>query len=166
MKRLSYFIDTLTKYTAYIAALLSFLLALLIVFDAVNRYLFHSGSIALQELEWHFFDLVVLLGLAYALKHDKHVRVDIFYEKFSKKTKLYINIVGALFFIIRFCIFIIYYSFDFVMMSYMQQESSSDPGGLCCRYLIKSAIPLGFALLALQALSEVIKNILYLREAQ
>ncbi|NPA81655.1 MAG: TRAP transporter small permease subunit, partial [Epsilonproteobacteria bacterium] len=81
MGSISYYIDRLTAFFGKVAAILVVALTLLIVYDAGMRYLFHSGSVALQELEWHLYDMIFLLGLSYTLKHDKHVRVDIFYAK-------------------------------------------------------------------------------------
>ena len=81
------YIDTISKYAGYMAAFLVVVLSLLVFYDATARYLFASGSIALQEIEWHLFDVIFLLGLSYALKHDKHVRVDIFFEHYSKEKK-------------------------------------------------------------------------------
>ncbi|WP_197972137.1 TRAP transporter large permease subunit [Nitrosophilus labii] len=156
--KLSYYIDNLNRASASISAILLFFLAFLVFFDAFMRYLFQDGSITLQELEWHLFDLSFLLALAYTLKHDKHVRVDIFFEKFSQKTKEYVNILDNLFLIIPFSMLIAYFGYDFAMQSFLQKEASSDPGGLCCRYIIKSAIILGTFLLFLQAVSEIIKS--------
>ncbi len=134
------------------------ILVLLIVCDATARYLFSTGSVALQELEWHLFDVVILLGIAYALREDAHVRVDIFYASFSKKTKALINIISSLFFILPFSILIIYIGIDFVYMSFVQNEASSNPGGLEYRYLVKALMPISFAFLALVAFRETITN--------
>ncbi|WP_295003604.1 TRAP transporter small permease subunit [Sulfurimonas sp.] len=123
----------------------------LIIFDATNRYLFSSGSTALQELEWHFFDVVMLLSLAYTLKHNAHVRVDIFYDNFSLKTQTLINILSVVFFILPFSFLIVYISIGFVELSFIQNEMSSDPGGLSYRWIVKSLMPLSFIFLSLQA---------------
>ncbi|MEA3372374.1 MAG: TRAP transporter small permease subunit, partial [Campylobacterota bacterium] len=138
-------------------------LIMLVVYDATVRYLFHSGSIALQELEWHLFDVVILLGIAYTLKENAHVRVDIFYDHFTPKTQAIVNLLGTILFILPFSLLIIYVGFDFVLLSFEQMESSSDPGGLPYRYVVKALMPLAFVLLALQSLSEIIKAIKTLR---
>lgn len=156
--KISYYIDNINRYFASISAFLVLFLAVLVFYDAFMRYLFHQGSIALQELEWHLFDLSFLLAIGYTLKHDKHVRVDIFFDKFSDKTKEYINILDNLFLIIPFSLLLVYYGYDFSMQSFMQHEASSDPGGLCCRYIIKSTIVLSAILLLLQGVSEIIKS--------
>ena len=159
MKRFSYYIDTINKFFGSIAALFALLLAFLVFYDAFMRYLFHEGSIALQELEWYFFDLTFLLSAGYTLKHDKHVRVDIFYERLSLKTKAYINFFDNLLLIIPFALIIFYFGFGFTLQSFLQHEASSDPGGLTNRWIIKAMIVLFALLLALQGISEIIKTI-------
>ena len=141
-----------------IAAILA-LLVVLVVFDATSRYLFSHGSTALQELEWHFFDVVILLSIAFTLRHNAHVRVDIFYDKFSPKTKALINILSALFFVLPLSFLIIYIGIGFVEMSFVQHEASSDPGGLKYRWIVKSLMPLAFILLSIQALKELVTDI-------
>jgi TRAP-type mannitol/chloroaromatic compound transport system permease small subunit len=148
-------IDKTTKYLGYFTALVLVVLVLLVVYDASVRYFFSSGSIALQELEWHLFDVVILFGIAYTLKHSAHVRVDIFYASFSERTKSIINIISSLFFIIPFSLMIIYISVDFVLLSYEQNEVSSNPGGLEYRFLVKSLLPLSFFFLILQSISHI-----------
>lgn len=156
-------IDTLTEYVGRFTAVVLVLLTFLIIYDALSRYLLHSGSIALQELEWHLFDAVILLGISYALKEGAHVRVDIFYANFGTKTKAIIAIVSQLFFILPFSVLIIYVGYDFVMQSYLQLEGSSNPGGLPYRFIIKSVLLLSFALVVLQSVSELSKSIKVLR---
>ena len=157
-------IDTVTKYVSYLTAFILALLVILVVYDATSRYLFSEGSTALQELEWHLFDVVILLSIAYTLRNNAHVRVDIFYEHFSKKSKLLINIFSFLFFVLPLCALIIYIGIGFVEMSYLQHEASSDPGGLKYRWVVKSLMPLAFILLALQAIKELVSDIKKWRE--
>ena len=144
-------IEKISIYTSIFTAFILSLLVSLIVYDATARYLFSSGSTALQELEWHFFDVVILLSIAYALKHNAHVRVDIFYDKFSPKVQAFVNIISIIFFILPLSFLILYTGIDFVELSFTQQEMSSDPGGLTHRWIVKSLMPLSFLLLALQA---------------
>ena len=157
-KYLSYYLDSLSKYAGGLAAILVVVLALLVTYDAMMRYLFSAGSIALQEVEWHLYDIVFLLGISYALKHDKHVRVDIFYERYSEETKTVIQILSMLFLVIPFSALMIHNAWDMMMQSYLQHEISSDPGGLTHRYLIKGMIVVSFGLLILQAFSEILKS--------
>ncbi len=152
-------IDKITRYTAYLTAFILALLVVLVVFDATNRYLFSQGSTALQELEWHFFDVVILLSIAFTLRHNAHVRVDIFYDKFPQKVKVLVNIITVLFFIFPLSALIIYIGIGFVEMSFVQHEASSDPGGLQYRWIVKSLMPLAFFLLILQAFKELVSDI-------
>lgn len=152
-------IDKTIQYISYITAFILTLLVLLVVYDATSRYLFSEGSTALQELEWHFFDVVILLSISYTLKVNSHVRVDIFYEKFSTKTKLLVDIIAGLFFILPLSFLIIYIGVNFVELSFVQHEASSDPGGLSYRWVVKSLMPLAFILLSLQALKELFANV-------
>ena len=152
-------IDSITKYLSYFTAFILALLVMLIVYDATARYLFSSGSTALQELEWHFFDVIILFSIAYTLKHNAHVRVDIFYDKFSLKTQTSIDIVALLFFVLPLSMLIIYIGFGFVELSFLQSEASSDPGGLSHRWIVKSLMPLAFLFLALQSISELVQKL-------
>jgi len=153
----SYYLDGISKFAGYIAALLVVILSLLVAYDAGMRYLFSEGSIALQEIEWHLFDMIFLLGLTYALKHDKHVRVDIFFERYSSDTRAIVQILSMLLLVIPFSLIFLNDAIDMTYQSFMQHEISSDPGGLTQRWLIKAMLAFAFVLLLLQALSEILK---------
>jgi len=153
----SYYLDRISKYAGFLAAILVVLLSLLVVYDATMRYLFSEGSIALQEVEWHLFDMVFLLGLSYALKHDKHVRVDIFFERYSADARAIVQVLSMLLLVMPFSLLFLNDAIDMTMQSYLQHEVSSDPGGLTNRWLIKAVLVVGFVLLLLQALSEILK---------
>jgi len=153
------FIDKIIKVLGAFTAFVLAVLVLLVVYDATARYLFSTGSIALQELEWHLFDAVILLSIAFTLRHNAHVRVDIFYDRFSEKTKAFINMIAVVFFILPLSFLIIYIGVGFVEMSYVQHEASSDPGGLKYRWLVKSLMPLSFVFLSLQALKEFFSDL-------
>ena len=150
------FINKSISYLGYFTAFILAVLVLLVVYDATARYLFSTGSIALQELEWHLFDVIILFGIAYTLKEGAHVRVDIFYAKYSEKRKALVNLISSIFFVLPFSFLIIYVSLDFVSMSFVQNEASSNPGGLEYRYLVKALLPLSFIFLALQALRDIV----------
>ena len=152
------FIDKTIKYLGYFTAFILATLVLLVVYDATARYLFSTGSIALQELEWHLFDIIILFGIAYTLRENAHVRVDIFYASYSEKTKALVNIISSLFFILPFSFLIIYIGLDFVSQSFIQNECSSNPGGLQYRYIVKSFMSLSFIFVSLQAIKSVKEN--------
>jgi TRAP-type mannitol/chloroaromatic compound transport system permease small subunit len=156
-------LESMIRWIGYIAAAALIALIFLVVYDALMRYLFQSGSIALQELEWHLFDVVIMLGIAYTLQRASHVRVDIFYDRYSDRMRYIVNIIGSLFFILPFSLLIIYVGFDFVLISFEQMEASSDPGGLPYRYIVKSLMPLSFLLLIIQTINEIYKELKLLR---
>ena len=150
-------IDRGIRIVGMFSALVLISLVALILYDATMRYFFSSGSIMLQELEWHLFDLIMLFSIAFTLQYNRHVRVDIIYQNYSAKTKKLVDLVGYIFMVIPFSLLILYVGYEFVLMSFEQMEGSANPGGLPYRFIIKSSMLLGFVLLALQALSESIK---------
>ncbi len=146
-------------FAGVISAILIIFLASLIFYDTTMRYIFSAGSIAMQELEWHIFDIVFLLGISYALKEDSHVRVDIFFERYSDNTKASLEIISMLFLVIPFSVMIAISGFEMAMQSYIQQEISSDPGGLAYRFIIKSMIVVAFILVIIQAINQIRKSL-------
>ena len=155
-------IDTFTEYTGKFISIFVIILVLLVGYDVSMRYLFNSGSIAIQELEWHLFSIILLLGSAYTLKHDEHVRLDIFYSSklINDKVRIWFDVLGTLLILLPFCLLIIISAWPFVTQAYIHNEISPDPGGLPARWLIKAAIPLGFFFLLIQGIAEVLKKLL------
>jgi len=145
------------------------MMVLIISYDVFMRFFFHIGSVALQELEWHLFAVIFLLGASYTLKHDGHVRVDIFYQskKLTDVHRAWIDLLGTVLFLIPFCVLIIISSWEFVSYSFRILEGSPDPGGLPYRFLLKAAIPVGFLLLLLQGVALILKCVqtIYYRDA-
>jgi TRAP-type mannitol/chloroaromatic compound transport system permease small subunit len=154
-------IDQFTEWSGQCISWLVIILVLLVGYDVSMRYLFQSGTIGLQELEWHLFSIIFLIGTAYTLKHDEHVRLDILYRsKFlNDRSRAWIDAFGTLFILLPFCVVIIVSAWPFLSQAYIHNEASPDPGGLPARWLIKAMIPTGFALLLLQGIAESIKNI-------
>ncbi len=137
------------KYTQWLENLTIGLLLLTIfnVFiDVVLRYAFNNSSIALQEMEWHLFSSLFLLGISYTLQSDAHVRVDIFYANLTQKKQALINMIGFVICILPISFLITYYGIDFSYSAYEINETSGDPGGLTHRFIIKSIIPISFTL--------------------
>ena len=164
IKNLINAIDTLNEAIGRAASWLVLAMVLLICYDVGMRYFFHQGSVALQELEWHLFALIFLLGSAYTLKYDNHVRVDILYQSqyLSNEHRALINIFGILFFLLPFCVLVLITTWPFVENAYYYLEGSPDPGGLPYRYLLKGSILVAFTLLILQGLAELLRNYLIL----
>ena len=147
---------TLQKSGSLIGGLL-ILMVSLTFYDVVMRYVFNAGSVGTQELEWHLFAAIFLLGGAYTLREDQHVRVDVFYRSkwFSKRAQVGVDIFGTVFFLVPFCLVVIWTSIPFVYDAYLHSEMSPDPGGLKYRWIVKSMIPFGFFLLLLQGLMSI-----------
>ncbi len=143
-------------------SLLTILLVVIIIADVFLRYFFSITSPASFELEWHLFAAIFLLSAGWTLQKDRHVRVDLFYQKFSPKGKAIVNTVGSALLLIPFCYVGFVESISFVEASFAVRETSPDPGGLPARFIIKSAIPVGFFLLGLQGVSVFFSNILML----
>ncbi len=156
-------INSINKQIGIFASWFSGLLVILVIYDVLMRYLFKMSSPWIMELEWHLFSFLFLLGSAYTFQKDRHVRVDLFYSKMSKKDKARIDLFGNLLFLLPWCIFIMKYSFAYAMSSYQMGEGSPDPGGLPFRYIIKFCIVIGFSLLALQAIANVLSAVQILR---
>jgi len=140
-------------------SLLMVLMILNVFYDVVMRYFFNDVSIAMQELEWHLFAAMFMFGIAYTLKEDAHVRVDIFYDAMSARKKAIINIFGALIFALPITILIGYYSIDYTIEAYTMGEGSGDPGGLPHRWIVRSVIPLSSFFLLLAILHVVLSQI-------
>jgi TRAP-type mannitol/chloroaromatic compound transport system permease small subunit len=156
------FLDAVSEWVGRFVSWLVLLMVIIICYDVTMRYVFLQGSVALQELEWHLFAFLFLLGAGYTFKHDDHVRVDVLYRsKFiTTRHRNWINLLGGLFLLMPFCILVIVSSWPFVYSAYQFSEGSPDPGGLPYRYLIKATIPVGFTLLLLQGIASILRNLL------
>lgn len=168
---MSVFWKKLEKFFAIFANLLGILsvicLILLVCFVFYNvcaRYFFHYGNVAFQELEWHFFAAMFMFGMAYALKEDAHVRVDVLYDGFKPQTKAIVNILGVIFFLLPFASLVAFISPEFVIEAFESGEGSSDPGGLAYRWIIKSLIPLCYVFLIISAFGFILQNLNALAE--
>ncbi len=156
-------IDGVNEWIGRAVSWLTTFLVLLVSYDVFARYLLKRSSVAIQELEWHIFAVIFLLGSAYALRHDRHVRVDVLYSRLSYKGRAIIDLIGSIFLLIPFSILVVLSSKDFVINSFLIGEASPDLGGLPARYLLKATIPLGFLLLLLQGIALAINSILTLK---
>jgi TRAP-type mannitol/chloroaromatic compound transport system permease small subunit len=153
-------VDSINERLGRAVSWLSLLLVLLVCYEVFNRKFFNTASAATGELQWHLFALIFLLGAGYTLKHDKHVRVDVFYSRFSEKQQAWINFIGFFVFMLPFCWVAISASLPFIERSYSMAETSPDSGGLPMRYLIKSAIPVGLFFFLLQGSASMFKSLL------
>ncbi|MGB7440292.1 MAG: TRAP transporter small permease subunit [Coleofasciculaceae cyanobacterium] len=160
---ISRIIDTFNEWVGRLTYWLVLFMVFVGVWNVVGRYLGrylgqNLSSNAFIETQWYLFDLVFLLGAAYTLRHDEHVRVDVFFKNWNYKWRALANLIGTFLFLIPFCLMVIYFSWGTILNSWKILEVSPDPGGLP-RYPIKSIIIVSFVLLILQGISEGIKNL-------
>jgi len=134
-----------------------------VFYDVIMRYFFNDVSIGMQELEWHLFAAMFMFGIAFTLKEDAHVRVDIFYDKMSARKQSMINIFGALFFALPITTVILYYSIGYTFEAYQMGEGSADPGGLPHRWIVRAVIPTSSVFLILAIIHVILSNIQVLR---
>ena len=151
-------IDALIDRVGWIAAGLTFAMVLLISGNTLMRYFFNTSAIWAQELEWHLLAMVAFWGLAYMQLRGIPVRVDMFYQRYSARTKLIMEFGVALVIMLPFSLLVCWLGLGFVSHSYSLSEVSPDPGGLPMRWLVKSLVISGYALLALVAVSTVIRT--------
>jgi len=151
-------INSINRKIGIFASWFSGLLVVVVLYDILMRYFFKLSTPWIMELEWHLFSILFLFGAAFTFQMDKHVRVDLFYSRMSKREKARINLFGNLLFLIPWCLFIIKYSLAYAWASYQIGEGSPDPGGLPYRFIIKFCIVIGFVLLALQGLSNSLQS--------
>lgn len=178
LKKLEIRINKLTDLLGNLAATLLILLVMIMAYNVVARYAFSGSSLGLEELSWHMYSAIFLLGIPFALKTGSHVRVDLLYDKFSPKKQALIDLVGCVIFLLPTCLIVIWAGWVFTAASYnlgaqpeslsgfFQQlvgtgigEKSQDPGGLLNRWIIKGIIPLSFFFLLLSSISFFIQRL-------
>jgi len=151
------FLESLNEKLGKVVSWLVVLMMLTIGLDVLFRYAFQFTFIWMVELEIYFFGLLFLLASGYTYKQDKHVRVDVFYAKFSEKRKAWIDLLGTLGFLLPWCYVVLVSSWYYGISSLAINEGSPQAGGLPARYLLKFCITIGFGFLALQALASALK---------
>jgi TRAP-type mannitol/chloroaromatic compound transport system permease small subunit len=155
---ISRWIDWFNTQFAVVANWLVLLAALISAGNAGSRYLFSESSNGWLEIQWYMFAGMVLLGGPYTLKMNEHVRVDLFYGLASERTRIWIDIVGGLLFLLPICVILTYFTWPWFVESWTINEASSNAGGLV-RWPVKLLLPVGFFLMAMQGVSEIIKRV-------
>ena len=153
IKWVCHLIDNINEWVGRGTAWVTLGLVLVVFTDVVMRYLFNTSFVFTQELEWHLFGFIFLIGAGYTLLHDGHVRVDIIYQRQGFKGRAWINLCGVILFLIPGCMMVITTSWKFAAYSFSILEGSPDPGGIPLRFILKGCIPVGFTLLLLQGIS-------------
>jgi TRAP-type mannitol/chloroaromatic compound transport system permease small subunit len=159
---LSRFIDATTERIGKSAMWLLLFAVLISTVNAIVRKAFNYSSNGLLEIQWYLFGAAFLLGASYTLLHNEHVRIDVVAGKFTKRTQTWIEVFGTLFFLMPLCAMVLWISIPWAMNSVTSQEMSVNAGGLIL-WPAKVMIPIGFALLAFQAFSELIKRLAFLQ---
>lgn len=157
-RRIDCLLDAVGRVTSYIWIVL----LIVIVSNVLLRYALSEGRIEFEELQWHLYSIGFLLGLSYAYQADTHIRVDVLHERMQPRTQAWVEFYGILLFLGPFVALVLIFSLPFVASSFALSEISPSPGGLPLRWLIKAALPVGFALLALAVLSRFIRVWRYL----
>ena len=155
---LSRAIDWVNGQLAIVANWLVLLACLISAGNAASRYLFSESSNGWLEIQWYMFAGMVLLGAPYTLKMNEHVRVDLIYGMVSERTRIWIDIIGGFLFLLPICVILTYVTWPWFVDSWVGNEGSYNAGGLV-RWPVKLLLPVGFALMALQGISEIIKRI-------
>ncbi len=151
-------IDAVNDRFGTLATWLVLLACLVSTGNAISRYAFGLSSNAWLELQWYMFAAMVFFGAPHTLRRNEHVRVDVFYSSLTERTRIWIDLVGIVLFLLPFCAVLIYFTWPWFLESWRIDEMSSNAGGLI-RWPVKLILPLGLTLLALQGASELIKRI-------
>ena len=160
--KLSRLIDALTERIGKAVLWLVLIVVLVSAANAIMRYTIHYSSNAFLEIQWYLFGAVFLLGAGYTFLQNAHVRIDVLAGKLSMRTRMVIDIAGIIIFLLPMCWFMIKFAWPVVVGAYVSGEMSSNSGGLI-RWPVYALVPLGFGLLGLQAISELIKRFAFLQ---
>ncbi|MGY6632648.1 MAG: TRAP transporter small permease subunit [Alkalilacustris sp.] len=150
-------LEGIVRVFGVLAAWVCLVLVLLVAGDVFARYLFRTGAVWAQELQWHLISPIALFGMSYALLSGEQVRVDILFDRFPALVQRGIEVLGGLI-MVALGLWVAWLSLPWVEMSYARGEGSPNPGGLPYRFILKAMIPLGFTLLALQGLAHALRH--------
>ena len=157
-------INRFSDFLGTVAAVLFILMLMNVFIDVVMRYALNEVSIAMQEMEWHLFAAMFMLGVPYTLRAGGHVRVDLVYENLSIRCKAIIDIAGGLLLLIPFCLLVGWYGIDFAHEAWSLGETSGDPGGLSNRWIIKAVIPFAFFATAISGIAMILNSVIALKD--
>lgn len=159
MHKVINFLDWVGEKIGSLVSWLSVMLAIVIGLDVIIRYVFQFTNVWMVETEVYLFGMLFLLASGYTFKHEKHVRVDVFYSKLSKKGKAWVDLFGGICLLIPWCYVVIVSSWYYALSSFLIGETSAQTGGLPALYVLKFCITIGFVFLLLQGVSHILKSI-------
>ncbi|MFV1983969.1 MAG: TRAP transporter small permease subunit [Thiohalomonadales bacterium] len=159
-----YYFESISRITGHVISWFTIIMVFITFTVVALRYGFNIGSIALQDSIGYFHAFIFMVGAAYTLKNDEHVRIDIFYRTMLPTQQAWVDLLGSVFLLIPMCLFIFIESFDYVMKSWAIQESSPEAGGLPFVYILKTSILIMPVLVLLQAFAIILQKIEFLRK--
>ncbi|HJO63350.1 MAG: TRAP transporter small permease subunit [Nitrospinaceae bacterium] len=155
-------IDETIRHIGEYFSWLNAILVVVIILQVVLRYVFGQGLVVLEELQWHLYGVGIMLGLSYCVVTDSHIRLDLLYDRFPQRGKEQVELFGNLVLVLPIVAIILLHGWPFLMESWRVGESSDSPIGICCRYVIKSFLLIGFGLLGVAALSKTMRSFAFL----
>ena len=159
-------IETVIEKIGRWSSTLNVILIVAIIAQVVLRYGFGLGLVQLEELQWHLYAVNVVFGLSYCQVTDSHIRLDVLHDRFSRRTKEKIELLGIIILLMPLIYVIFYHSVDFLYEAIRTSERSDSPMGLCCRWIPKALIPISMILLFLSATARVVKALSYLKHSK
>lgn len=160
-----FFINLIDRFIIFIGrgiAWLSLPIIVIIVLQVILRYGFSRGLVALEEMQWHLYAILVIFAVAYGVTEDIHIRMDLLYQGFSIKTKTWVDLIGLTVFALPVALFLCVYGMELVQSSFHVLEGSAAPGGLPYRWIIKAVLPIGMGLYALSIASRIARIVIYI----
>ncbi|MDK2777363.1 MAG: TRAP transporter small permease subunit [Pseudomonadota bacterium] len=157
-------INRFSDFLGMISSILFLLMLANVFIDVLLRYVFNNVSIAMQEMEWHLYAAMFMLGVPYALRTESHVRVDLIYEGLSVKKKALIDMIGGIALLLPFCLLVGWYGIDFTYEAFDLGEGSGDPGGLPYRWIIKAVIPFAFFATSVSGIGMILNSLITFKD--
>lgn len=163
--RLCTTVDGIIQRIGDVVSWLSIALLVAIIVQVILRYVFARGIVILEELQWHFYGIIVILAISYTLVSNAHIRLDLLHARFSQRNKEKVELFGILFLLLPMIVVIFLHSLDFLGDSWRVNERSDAPMGLCCRWAFKAFLPIGMGLFGMAAISRLIRAFMFLKKS-
>ena len=164
--KLSVALDGIVRFIGELTSWLCILLVAAIIVQVILRYVFGHGLVVLEELQWHFYGIMIMIAIPYGVITDAHIRLDLLHSRFSQRTKEKVEILGIIFLLLPLIIVIFIHSLDFVADSWRVNERSDAPMGLCCRWAFKSFIPISMGLMVIAVVSRLVRAVAFLKKSR
>jgi len=161
--KISKLLIRINEYAARFAAALLLVLTFVIIYDVIGRRFFSTGSIILQELEWHLHGVIALFAIGYTYTRNAHVRIDVLTHRFSDRFKLWLEITAIVALLIPFLLLVAYYGYEFAERAFVRGEGANGGRGLPHRWIIKSVVPVAAVLIIMAATSVALRCLVVLR---